>query len=60
MTVDAIDEPSIEAGRLLIESEISLISIGTEREALRAAPRFPYYPGYSLVGRVIAVGEGVS
>ena len=46
MTVDAIafvesgqaalvklDEPTIEAGSLLIQSEVSLISIGTEREA---------------------------
>src|SRR5687768_13006561 len=52
------------AGEILIESEVSLISPGTERAFLLSLPnaqgRFPQYPGYSLVGRVRACGEGVT
>lgn len=50
-------------GEVLIESEVTLISPGTERafflELPNARAKFPSYPGYSQVGRVIAVGEGV-
>jgi 2-desacetyl-2-hydroxyethyl bacteriochlorophyllide A dehydrogenase len=51
-------------GEVLIQSEVSLISPGTERAFFLSLPnaqgRFPGYPGYSLVGRVIACGDGVS
>jgi NADPH2:quinone reductase len=46
------------AGEVLIEAETSLISPGTERHFLLKAPRYPIRPGYSLVGRVGAVGPG--
>jgi len=56
-------------GEVLIENDISLISSGTELTAFRGEfPRpsawseyvkYPFYPGYSCVGRVIKVGEGV-
>lgn len=51
------------AGEVLIESDYTVISAGTERANLLGLPNtsgaFPYYPGYSGVGRVVAVGEGV-
>jgi 2-desacetyl-2-hydroxyethyl bacteriochlorophyllide A dehydrogenase len=58
-------------GQLLVENEASAISAGTElavytgvhqwlNDPTRTWPRFPFTPGYSGVGRVAAVGEGVS
>jgi 2-desacetyl-2-hydroxyethyl bacteriochlorophyllide A dehydrogenase len=51
------------AGEVLIQSEVSLISPGTERAFLLSLPnaqgRFPSYPGYSLLGRVVECGAGV-
>src|SRR5262249_28002878 len=48
---------------VLVETEISLISPGTERAFLLGLPnaqaRFPYYPGYSSVGRIAATSPGV-
>jgi 2-desacetyl-2-hydroxyethyl bacteriochlorophyllide A dehydrogenase len=56
-------------GEALCRAEKSLISIGTELNCLRgiADPgtnwhdwlKFPFRPGYSMVGRVIEVGPGV-
>jgi 2-desacetyl-2-hydroxyethyl bacteriochlorophyllide A dehydrogenase len=56
-------------GEILCQAEKSLISIGTELHCLNgeADPgtnwydwiKFPFRPGYSMVGRVIAVGKGV-
>ena len=53
-------------GELLIENEVSLISTGTELAYLGKAyseswswPRYPVRPGYSSVGRVVEVGDGV-
>lgn len=58
------------ATEVLCKAEKSLISIGTELNCLRgiADPgtnwhdwlKFPFRPGYSMVGRVVAVGAGVS
>src|SRR4051812_22779104 len=49
------------AGQGLIETEGTLISPGTERAFFLSLPNatagFPYYPGYSSVGRVAALGE---
>lgn len=58
------------AGEVFVETECTLVSSGTEianylgittqRVALGADWRErPYYPGYSLVGQVLAVGKGV-
>src|SRR5437762_3723835 len=51
------------AGEVLIETEMTLISPGTERAFFLGLPnasrRFPYYPGYSNIGRVVRPGEGV-
>src|SRR6266849_5003196 len=50
-----------KAGELLVETEVTLISPGTERAFFlglpNAAATFPYYPGYSSVGRVASLGE---
>ncbi len=62
--------PTPGPGQLLIENEASAISAGTElavytgihqwlTDPTRTWPRFPFVPGYSGVGRVAAVGEGV-
>ena len=52
-----------KAGQVLLENEYTVVSAGTERANLINLPntslRFPYHPGYSGVGRVIAVGDGV-
>ena len=53
-------------GEVLIENAYSLVSPGTEREWLSSAEShvvlgttFPFVPGYSAAGRIIAVGPGV-
>jgi len=61
------DEP--RPGHLLIETQATLISTGTECICLQrkfepgtnweAWVKYPFYPGYSNVGRVLKVGEGV-
>jgi 2-desacetyl-2-hydroxyethyl bacteriochlorophyllide A dehydrogenase len=58
-----------ERGEILCRADKSLISIGTELHALRGQfdpgtnwfdwVKYPFRPGYSMVGHVIAVGEGV-
>lgn len=59
----ALTLPPPKRGEVLIESEVTLISPGTERAFFLGLPNaqatFPYYPGYSNVGQVVAVGEGV-
>lgn len=56
--------PAPKPGEVLLENEYTVISAGTERANLMNLPNtsggFPYYPGYSGVGRVIAVGGGVT
>ena len=53
-----------EAGEVLVEAEITLISPGTERAFLlnleNTAGVFPRTGGYSMVGRVAALGPGVT
>lgn len=56
-----VGEP--EPGQVLIETELTLVSPGTERAHLSRLPNtpgnFPMYPGYSNVGRILKVGPGV-
>lgn len=57
-------------GEILCAAEKSLISIGTELHCLNGIfepgtnwydwVKYPFRPGYSMVGRVIAVGKGVT
>jgi 2-desacetyl-2-hydroxyethyl bacteriochlorophyllide A dehydrogenase len=62
-TLETFEVREPAAGEVLIESERTLISPGTERAFFLGLPnaqgRFPGYPGYSQVGRVIARGAGV-
>ncbi len=57
--------------QILVETEASALSPGTElavytgvhqwlTDPARAWPKFPFVPGYSAVGRVLAVGVGVT
>jgi L-iditol 2-dehydrogenase len=59
--LQAFTPPSPKPGEVLIRTEVTLISPGTERAFFLGLPnaqaRFPYYPGYSNVGRVVALGE---
>lgn len=58
------DPATLQADEALLENDYSVISAGTERAWLmdinNAHPKFPYVPGYSSSGRVIAVGSQVS
>jgi len=55
--------PQPKAGEVLLENDYTVVSAGTERANLMNLPntslKFPYHPGYSGIGRVIAVGDGV-
>lgn len=58
----AVPVPGV--GEVLIATTTSLISPGTERAFFLGLPNtnapYPLYPGYSNIGRVVAVGTGVS
>jgi 2-desacetyl-2-hydroxyethyl bacteriochlorophyllide A dehydrogenase len=70
--VDVLEEEiaSPAADEILCAAEKSLISIGTELHCLNGVfepgtnwhdwVKYPFRPGYSMVGRVIAVGEDVA
>jgi len=70
--VEVWEEPVREPGpdEILVQATKSLISTGTEIISLSrlfdpgthwdAWVKYPFRPGYSLVGRVIAVGKHVS
>jgi 2-desacetyl-2-hydroxyethyl bacteriochlorophyllide A dehydrogenase len=66
VVVETAPEPG--PGEFVLESVVSALSPGTERmwftgtaPALQSGRKsFPYTPGYAVVGRVAAVGEGVS
>jgi len=68
----AVSEP--KPGEVLIESEYTVVSAGTERANLIALPNtgtgpggydgkhdggFPFCPGYCGVGRIVKLGDGV-
>jgi len=65
---ESVDEPG--PGMVLCQAERSLISIGTESICLQGRfdagtnwdqwVKYPFHPGYSMVGRVIASGSGVT
>jgi 2-desacetyl-2-hydroxyethyl bacteriochlorophyllide A dehydrogenase len=71
VTIESFEIPAPGPGQLLVETEASAISPGTELavytgihqwlgDPTRTWPRFPFTPGYSAVGRVAALGEGVT
>ena len=55
-----IDPPQPQRGQVLLRALSSLISPGTERafflNLANANPAYPYSPGYSFVGEVVAAG----
>ena len=65
---EAMDPPA--AGEVLCEATRSLVSIGTETHCLRGIfdpgtnwegwVRYPFRPGYCMVGQVVAVGKHVA
>ncbi len=61
--LESFEVPRPAPGEVLLENDYTVISAGTERANLLGMPNtsltFPYRPGYSGVGRVIAVGDGV-
>ena len=61
--IETFDVPRPGPLDVLVETEVSLISPGTEGASLLALPNtgteFPQYPGYSNVGRVLEVGGEV-
>lgn len=56
--------PALQPGQLLIRTSVSLISPGTERAFFLGLPNtsgvYPQPTGYSNVGTIIALGEGVA
>ncbi len=71
ITIAPFEIPDPGPGQVLIETEASAISPGTElaiytgihqwlADPTRAWPKFPFVPGYSAVGRIAAVGPGVT
>lgn len=58
------DPSTLKSDEVLVENDFSVISAGTERAWLmdmnNAHPKFPFVPGYSAAGRVIAAGDQVT
>ena len=58
-----LDLPDPEPDEVIVEALYSAVSPGTELAWSDGAPgtpnKFPHYPGYSGVGRVVSRGEGV-
>ena len=59
-----LDESSLPADRILVKTLYSAVSAGTEcawisGNSNNAGQKFPYYPGYSAIGRVVKVGSEV-
>ena len=61
--IEDFDFPSLGDNEILVATECSLISPGTERAFLLGLPnaqgRYPSYPGYSNIGVVIDSGKDV-
>lgn len=68
--IDRIDIPRIEGNTVLVKSDHSLISNGTERIIFERSfsagshwdrwVRYPFSPGYATVGKIIAIGSNVT
>ena len=62
--IEPFDVESPGPDGILIETDISLISPGTEGAFPKALPNtrqeFPMYPGYSNIGNVLEVGANVT
>ena len=70
VVLENLEVPRPKPGEVLIQTECTMISIGTEMTAFAGEyPKgsawekhfnFPYYPGYNNIGVVVQTGEGVS
>ncbi len=62
--IEDFELPNIKDDEVLIATESTLISPGTERAFLLSLPNarggYPSRPGYSNIGKVVAVGKKVS
>ena len=62
--IEAFELPDIKDDEVLVASECTLISPGTERAFLLSLPNarggYPSRPGYSNIGKIVAVGKNVS
>ena len=61
--LDTVQIPAPAAGEVLLEALYTLISPGTDlrcRAGKQEGAVFPFIPGYSFVGRVLARGEGAT
>ncbi|MBI5667425.1 MAG: zinc-binding alcohol dehydrogenase [Chloroflexi bacterium] len=63
VALQTVEVPAPGPGEVLVEAAYTAISPGTELRCLagkQEGVRFPFVPGYSMVGRIIARGDGVS
>ena len=62
--IETFDLPTIKDDEVLVATECTLISPGTERAFLLGLPNargnYPSRPGYSNIGRVVEVGKNVN
>ncbi len=62
--IEAFELPAIKDDEILVATECTLISPGTERAFLLGLPNarggYPSRPGYSNIGKVVEVGKNVS
>lgn len=62
--IEAFDLPAIKDDEVLVATECTLISPGTERAFLLGLPNakggYPSRPGYSNIGKVVEIGKNVS
>ncbi len=61
--VEEFELPLLPRGQVLIKTDYSVVSAGTERAVFLGMPntpqKFPMYLGYSVSGRIIETGQGV-
>ncbi|MCZ6679052.1 MAG: zinc-binding alcohol dehydrogenase, partial [Candidatus Poribacteria bacterium] len=61
--IEEFELPALDGNEVLVATECSLISPGTERAFLLGLPNaqgsYPSYPGYSNIGKVVEVGPNV-
>ncbi len=64
VAIETFALPDVGAEEVLVATECTLISPGTERAFLLGLPnatgRYPSRPGYSNIGKITAIGSGVS
>ena len=69
IALEAFDVPDVGPAQVLLRTRFSLVSSGTERIVLHGRfdagthwegyARYPFSPGYSSVGEVVAIGDDV-